>query len=33
MTENQYITFASYKIAMQIAKCQKFFAEGEFLKQ
>ena len=25
MTENQCITFASYKIAMQIAKCQKPF--------
>ena len=33
MTENQYITFASYKIAMQIAKCQKRFAKGEFLNQ
>ena len=33
MTENNCITFASYKIAMQIAKCQKYFAEREFLKQ
>ena len=32
-TENQCITFASYKIAMQIAKYQKPFLEGEFLKQ
>ena len=27
------ITFASYKISMQIAKCQRPFIEGEFLKQ
>ena len=33
MTENQCITFASYKIAIQIAKCQKPFVDGEFLKQ
>ena len=33
MTENQCITFASYKIAMQIAKCQKPYVEGQFLKQ
>ena len=33
MTENQCITFASYKISMQIAKCQRPFIEGEFLKQ
>ena len=25
MTENQCITFGSYKIAIQIAKCQKPF--------
>ena len=33
MTENQCITFASYKISMQIAKCQRPFIEGELLKQ
>ena len=33
MTENQCIAFASYKIAMQIAKCKNIFAEGEFLNQ
>ena len=33
MTENQCLTFASYKIALQIAKCQKPFVEGEFIKQ
>ena len=33
MTESQCITFASYKRAMQIAKYQKSFLEGEFLKQ
>ena len=33
MTESQCIIFASYKIAMQIAKYQKSFLEGEFLKQ
>ena len=31
MTESQCITLASYKIAMQIAKYQKSFLEGEFL--
>ena len=33
MTESQCITFASSKIAIQIAKYQKSFLEGEFLKQ
>ena len=33
MTKNQCITVASYKIAIQIAKCQKPFVEVEFIKQ
>ena len=33
MTKSQYITFASYKIVIQIAKYQQSYLEGEFLQQ